>query len=147
MRSKVQLAAGQPLQARRCLQLPVLAAGLDSPTGQAPTPVTLVQLAVQAEVELELRAVQRQGQRLLANVAFAVGLQGAQCRVTQVNAAGLELDHAALGVIQAGIQVQLLQAVFRLGQALALQGQRTLRGLQGAGDVQPALDLALQPWP
>ncbi len=147
VRSKVQLAAGQPLQACRRLQLPILAAGLDPPTGQAPAPVTLVQLAIQAEVEFELRAVQRQGQGLLANVAFSVGLQGPQCRVTQVNAAGLEFDHATLGVVQPGIQVQLLQAVFRLGQPLALQCQRTLRGLQGTGDVQPALDLALQSWP
>ena len=144
---EVELAAGQPLQTCRRLQLPVLAAGLDSATGQAPAPVTFVQLAIQTKVELELRAVQRQGQGLLANVAFAVGLQRAQGCVTQVDTGCLELEYTALGAVQARIQVQLLQTVFGLGQALALQAQRTLRGLQGAGDIQPTLDPALQPWP
>lgn len=89
MGTEVQLAAGQTLQACRRLQLPILATGLDTPTREAATPVTLAQLAIQAQVKLELRAIQRQGQGLQANVAFAVGLQRAQCRVAQVNASGL----------------------------------------------------------
>jgi len=94
-----------------------------------------------------LRTVQGQGQRLLADITLAIGLQGAQHRVAQADAAGLEVDHAPLGAVQTPLQLEPLEVVFFLRQLLALQGQVALRCVQRAADVQAPFNPPLQPRP
>ncbi len=144
MGAEIHLPIGQALQPGRCLQLPVLPARLHLAAGQASAPVALVELTVQAQVELELRPIEGQVQLLLANVALAFGSQGAQVGFAQADRPGLQVDQGTLGAVQPGVQVKALHAVFGLAQLLALQGQLPLRRLERTGHIEPALELALQ---
>ncbi|MNH13326.1 hypothetical protein D3C79_728940 [compost metagenome] len=84
---------------------------------------------------------------MLADIALAVGLQGAQRRIAQADAIGLQLDQTTLGVVQACIEVKTLYTVLLLRQLLALQGECTLGSAQRAADIQPPFGLASQPGP
>ncbi|MNJ34933.1 hypothetical protein D3C77_296590 [compost metagenome] len=144
MGTEIQLPAGQALEFCRCLQLPVLTAGLDLAAGKSPTPVTFVQLSIQRQIEFELRPIQGHFQLLLAYVTAALGVEHAQAGITQTNAARLQFDQRTLGGIQPGVQRQALQVIVRLGQLLPLQRQSALGCLQGSRNFQPAFYLALQ---
>ncbi|MNI63014.1 hypothetical protein D3C73_1183580 [compost metagenome] len=61
MGAEVDFAVCQAFELCRPLQPPVLATGLDITAGQASTPVALVQRAVEAKRQFQLRALQVEG--------------------------------------------------------------------------------------
>ena len=101
-------------------------------------------MTIQAEIELELRAIQGQLQLLLANIALALGGEDTQCGFTGTDAAGIQVDQGFLCAIEAGVEGEALHTVVALGQLRALQFQLALRRLERTGDFHPALELPLQ---
>ncbi|MOA42601.1 hypothetical protein D3C78_1646650 [compost metagenome] len=78
MRADVERAIGQALQFRRSLQTPGLTAGLHVAAGQAPTPIALVERAIEDQGRVELRPLQVQVELLLFDIALAADRQHAQ---------------------------------------------------------------------
>ena len=75
MRAQVHAAAGQALQCRHLLQLPILPAALHTATGNTTAPVALLaQAAVQGQRQLQQRTLQIDVQRLTPLVATPLGL-------------------------------------------------------------------------
>ncbi len=144
MRSKGQLAIGQALDFRRGLQFPVLAAGLHITTGQAPAPVALVEVAVQGQGQFEQRAGQVQLDFLRVDIALGGGGERAQLGLAALNAAALEIDGRALGIIQGGAEAQALQAVVGKRQLLALEVEFAVGRLEAAGHIETTVDLPTQ---
>ena len=99
MGAQIKLTAGQALQFCRSLQAPILATGLDTPLCQTAAPVTLGQLTVQCQIQLELRPVEREGDCLLADIPFAVDVQIAQGRFVQADIASFQGNQGALRAV------------------------------------------------
>ncbi|KAF1071528.1 MAG: hypothetical protein GAK45_00496 [Pseudomonas citronellolis] len=147
MRTEVDAPVGQPLQARWLLQAPVLATALDFTVGQAPAPVLAIPVAVEVQCQVQRLALQGHAQLLVLPGALALDGEGAELRIAGAQAVGGEVEAAALGSVEAGLERQLADQVVVVGQALAVQRQVALRCLQGARQVEAAIDLPGQPRP
>ena len=129
MRAQAELPIGQPHQRGRLLQAPILATALHLATTQAAAPVTLVQLAGQGQLALQQGTLQLQLKTLLLLITSGSDIQAPQLGFTQLNTQCLQGDSATLGTVQAGVELELLQTLIVIGQALTLQLQLALGGL------------------
>ncbi|MCY1347364.1 hypothetical protein D9M69_334710 [compost metagenome] len=103
--------------------------------------------AVERQRGLQLRALQVEVEALAATIAVALGDQAAELAVAGAQAAGGQLQPAALGAVETGGEVEVLQAVGGQRQALPLQVELSLRRGERTGQRQAAVQLALQAWP
>ena len=144
MGGEVDRTVGQAFEPCRVLQLPVLATALDLTAGQPSAPGALVQGAIQAQGQLQQRALQVQLQLLLADVALASQGQATELGIAGLDATALEFDASLLRPIEAGIELEALQAVVGKGQLLPVQLRLALGRRERPGQVDPAIELAAQ---
>ncbi|MNV88313.1 hypothetical protein D3C71_1825090 [compost metagenome] len=110
---------------------------------QLPAPGALVQAAGNGQGALQQGSIELELQSLLAPIALAAGRQAAQLGFPQDNALGVQFDPRLLGAIERCIELQALQALVGVGQALSLQAQLALWRLLAARQVELALQLPL----
>src|SRR3990167_6614381 len=147
MRAQAELSAGQAHQRGGLLQTPILPAALHLRPAQAAAPVALVQLASQGQLALQQGTLQVQLKTLLLLITSGSGIQATQLGFAQLNTQCLQGDSATLGTIQAGVELELLQTLIVIGQALTLQLQLALGCLQTPSQVQLTIKVPLQAWP
>ena len=144
LRTQGDTAIGQPLQTRRVLQHPTLAARLHVPAEQTPAPVVFVQPPLQRQPQLQHRPLQRQFQLLALEVTAAIGCQYAQLCVAGLNPAAFKVNSPVLIAIQRGIQRQVLQVIVSKGQLLTCECHLALRCLERTAYINPTFELTAQ---